>query len=356
MDRKSPDPYPISATDRESESRPVSSSSDEGESLDLSDYGCSVEDYYPHLNEGAKLLNPKSIDEDLFFNLLRSRRFLGDKGSLAFGIIMRDEVLVAFNHSKPVCRTHRDLNVVGPRAFAAISGGTVRACRRLLQQLREKCMEHGEYNSGASVEKATQLMSELVKGSRFVGLIAGWDDPTDLPALYLVDGLGARIKGEKILATGFSYTSIYAAMDLEGLVEHLNEDHLNYILDSPFDEKIYSTWSGWSRGEVGKLAIRQLCMTACNAPYSGKYASVYSVGRYGVNQLDFNKSVKRLAREHKLLVSICRPGRGVHPGIYAYKYADDSGGDENSAEDSEDITNEDIAKDRAEKKKLVNLF
>ncbi|CAI9099848.1 OLC1v1036730C1 [Oldenlandia corymbosa var. corymbosa] len=229
MDRKSPPPE--------------SDIDSDGVELGLS---VPTSDYIPHRGQRAKILNPESVkpfpDRPRFPPNYR-RDMLGDKGPLAFAVIIRDGVLFAVNHTHPVRR--RDPHIFSPLAVATISGGDPLDCRNLLRELQAKCMkyERGKMMPGASVKEARRLMLQLLSGRYEVGLVAGWDDKKKRATCYLVDGMGGLVKGH-ILATGCGFT-----------------------------ELDYSDWAKWSRYEAAEFAKRTMCELAYNAPDSGDFAS-----------------------------------------------------------------------------------
>ncbi|CAI9100631.1 OLC1v1037764C1 [Oldenlandia corymbosa var. corymbosa] len=155
-----------------------------------------------------------------------------------------------------------------------------------------------------SVEEALELMIQTLSSRLEVGLIAGWDDKTECPVSYRVDGMGGLITG-KILATGSRFRGLHDFLDLNCLIDSKRSgppgSWLDGVLDDESQIEKYNTWLNWSVHEAEKMALKAICYIAGNdtipEDYGGDLASVFYVGRHGLVHSQCDLQVEDVLRK-----------------------------------------------------------
>ncbi|CAI9100169.1 OLC1v1037109C1 [Oldenlandia corymbosa var. corymbosa] len=254
-------------------------------------------DYFPHVAHGGKVVqspvggHPRTVHDFSYPE---------DNGPSVVALLLREGVLVVVNHYQtgPDSDSPQLLCSLSPRIIASISGGELPDCQKLLQDLQAMCNDHEREKGGEiSLKDALCLMTRTLAYRPEVGLIAGWDDTKDCPALYRVDGFKGLMKGE-IIATGTGFRRIYGTLNLNAMFSMSDEGRLKSwlkgFLHNELSHKNYGSWSCWAVDEATKFALRCTCYVAADIEETGDFISVYHVGRHGLDHVRSGEPIKEV--------------------------------------------------------------
>ncbi|CAI9100127.1 OLC1v1037057C1 [Oldenlandia corymbosa var. corymbosa] len=252
-------------------------------------------DYFPRVAHGGKVVqspvggHPRTVHDFSYPE---------DNGPSVVALLLREGVLVVVNHYQTGPDSPQLLCSLSPRIVATISGGELPDCQKLLQDLQAMCNDHEREKGGEiSLQDALCLMTRTLASRPEVGLIAGWDDTKDCPALYRVDGFKGLMKGE-IIATGTGFRRIYGTLNLNAMFSMSNEGPLKSwlkgFLHNELSHKNYGSWSCWAVDEATKFALRCTCYVAADIEGTGDFISVYHVGRHGLDHVRSGEPIKEV--------------------------------------------------------------